>query len=146
MDRNYRLKFCEQCTKRNFNPQKGLVCSITNEYATFDRSCADFNEDPIAKAAIEREKQQQEYVQQADGSLGLSKYGIKNGFAIAAVCFFGGLIWIIGGLIAIDRIFFYPFFLIGFGIYKFIATLLAMNKQKAMTKVNKDMLDDDVKW
>lgn len=35
MTREERLKFCSICQKRQMDMQRGLVCSLTNEYATF---------------------------------------------------------------------------------------------------------------
>ena len=34
MTREERLKFCSICQKRQMDMQRGLVCSLTNEYAT----------------------------------------------------------------------------------------------------------------
>lgn len=45
MTREERLKFCSICQKRQMDMQRGLVCSLTNEYATFDEKCTDFEAD-----------------------------------------------------------------------------------------------------
>jgi uncharacterized RDD family membrane protein YckC len=47
MEREERLAYCKKCKKRKFSREKGLVCSITDEYATFDDTCSDFEEDII---------------------------------------------------------------------------------------------------
>jgi len=47
MEREERLAYCKKCKKRKFSREKGLVCSITDEYATFDDTCLDFEEDII---------------------------------------------------------------------------------------------------
>lgn len=46
MTREDHLKFCGVCTKRNFNPKVGIVCSLTGEVANFQGTCADYDEDP----------------------------------------------------------------------------------------------------
>ncbi len=50
MTREEQLEFCSVCTKRNFNPKMGIICSITNEKATFDGICTDYNEDEKEKS------------------------------------------------------------------------------------------------
>lgn len=45
MERKERVEFCKKCTKRKFSREKGLLCGITNAYATFEIDCADFEED-----------------------------------------------------------------------------------------------------
>lgn len=45
MTREEHLKFCTQCTKRNFNPKVGIICSLTGEVAAFQGSCADYSVD-----------------------------------------------------------------------------------------------------
>lgn len=49
MTREERLEFCSVCTKRAFNPKQGIVCSITNDVAAFDGTCADYVEDEQEK-------------------------------------------------------------------------------------------------
>jgi hypothetical protein len=44
MNREYRLGFCQTCTKRGMNPKFGIVCSLTNEPADFDLDCIDYNQ------------------------------------------------------------------------------------------------------
>lgn len=49
MTREERLEFCTICLNRKMNPQKGLVCQFTNEYADFEENCNDFKEDTEEK-------------------------------------------------------------------------------------------------
>ena len=59
MKREDHLKFCSICKKRQMDMQRGLVCSLTNEYATFEEKCTDFEAD---ETAIEKElTKQREY-------------------------------------------------------------------------------------
>lgn len=43
------LAFCTQCTKRSFDPAKGVICSLTSEQATFDGTCPDYEKDETVK-------------------------------------------------------------------------------------------------
>tara|TARA_R110002051_G_scaffold324618_1_gene422723 strand:+ start:3533 stop:3886 length:354 start_codon:yes stop_codon:yes gene_type:complete len=40
MTREEYLKFCKVCVNRKIDLQKGLVCSLTNEIASFDQVCS----------------------------------------------------------------------------------------------------------
>lgn len=46
MNRNEHLAFCSKCTKRKFDFNKGIVCSLTMEHADFTNYCQDFSTDP----------------------------------------------------------------------------------------------------
>lgn len=39
------LTFCKKCTHRKFNPEKGLLCGLTDEKPTFTGTCNDFSAD-----------------------------------------------------------------------------------------------------
>ena len=45
MNRETQLVFCKQCQKRAFNPKSGIICSITNEQASFIDDCENFEKD-----------------------------------------------------------------------------------------------------
>lgn len=45
MTREKRLEYCSICLNRKMNLQKGLLCGLTDDYAKFEDSCADFKED-----------------------------------------------------------------------------------------------------
>lgn len=49
MTREEHLKFCNICTKRKFNTQKGIICSLTNEIADFNTTCPNFEKDETIK-------------------------------------------------------------------------------------------------
>jgi hypothetical protein len=42
MLRQERLKYCKTCQKREFDFNKGILCSITKDYADFEDSCLDY--------------------------------------------------------------------------------------------------------
>lgn len=45
MTRKEHLQFCSKCTRRKFNEQVGLICSITDQKADFDPVCNHFDRD-----------------------------------------------------------------------------------------------------
>ena len=49
MTREEHLAFCKKCTNRQFDPQQGIICSITNEKADFEDTCPNFNLDEHVK-------------------------------------------------------------------------------------------------
>jgi len=60
MTRQERLEFCKICSKRGFSPQKGIICSLTNDIADFEELCKDYIiDDRIKGLADYKEKQEQ---------------------------------------------------------------------------------------
>lgn len=116
MDRAYRLQFCEKCSLRSFSIKKGLICSITNEPADFDEKCSNYIVDLRAeKEVIERNLDQAKRQQHKD-TMGLSKYGIKNGIVAGCVLLITALVWLALGIALLERIFYFPFVMIVLGI------------------------------
>ena len=130
MNRTYQLSFCKKCQKRLFTTQKGIVCSITNEYATFDDLCKDYVEDPIAKEEIEKKKLLLKNQEIEEESLGLSFLGVKNGIIAGQIAIFGAILWFILGIIYLNRIFFYPFILIIIGGIAWSKGIKRRNQEK----------------
>ncbi len=116
MNREDRLKYCKICTKRLFISEKGIVCSLTNEHASFNKYCKEFKEDLILKSVLEKQRIENEKEEIEEESLGLSSLGIKNGVLAGQIAIIGAILWLIIGVIYLDRIFFYPFALIAIGI------------------------------
>jgi len=110
------FELCKQCVNQKFTMEKGMVCSLTNEKASFIETCKDFIEDPVAKRQFEEKKLQTEIYEIEEESLGLSTFGIKNGVIAGKIAIFGAIIWLILGVVYMNRIFFYPFFLIFIGV------------------------------
>lgn len=52
MTRHEHLQFCKICTNRKLDMKRGLLCGLTGEYADFEGTCKDFQED-------EKEKERQ---------------------------------------------------------------------------------------
>jgi hypothetical protein len=42
MTRTEQLRFCRRCLKKDFNPKKGIVCSLTDDIADFEGDCEYF--------------------------------------------------------------------------------------------------------
>ena len=112
MTRAEYVAICETCLKRKNNLKKGLLCSLTNEYANFNTVCPDYAQDAVI---IQQQKDAasggQAKVPVFETENNLFKSGIWGGVAMLV----GGVAWIVIGL-AVDRIFFYPIFLIIAGI------------------------------
>lgn len=49
MTREEQVAFCKQCTNRKFDQQQGVICGLTNEKATFQDTCPDYNHDETYK-------------------------------------------------------------------------------------------------
>ena len=56
MRRKEHLEFCTICTLRSFNPNKGIICKLTNEIADFDPICNSFNKDIAQEGALFQKK------------------------------------------------------------------------------------------
>ncbi|MEQ8242556.1 hypothetical protein [Fulvivirga sp.] len=52
MTRDEQLAFCKKCLNRKMDFQKGIVCSITGEQATFQGDCSDFKLDETVKEEL----------------------------------------------------------------------------------------------
>ena len=139
MTREYHLGFCKQCVKKAFSSKKGIVCSLTGEHAAFEDDCPDYEEDTAVKTQLLLEKQAKEERELKKDTLGLSSFGVKNRKVASYILITGGLAWIVLGLVLLDRVFFWPIFLFGFGVYLYIKT----GKTESLEK-NKDesALDD----
>lgn len=56
LNREHHLKFCTVCKKRQTDPGKGMLCSLTGDYAAFDRECRDFEFDAKEQEKFNKEK------------------------------------------------------------------------------------------
>ena len=141
MDRAARLEFCQKCTKREFSPQKGIVCSLTKEHATFDGKCVDYHEDEKEAQLLENKKIIQQNEQQYEDSLGFSRIGIKDGVVVGIIVIVASVLWFLGGLFYLNRIFFYPPILLGLGIFTLVK---GINKRKKNKKSDDQILDKEI--
>jgi Na+/alanine symporter len=56
MTRNEQLVFCKVCVNKASSMEKGIICSLTSEQATFQTTCPDFIEDEKIKKNLAFEK------------------------------------------------------------------------------------------
>lgn len=141
MDRAYQLSFCKQCGLREFSKHEGIICSLTNEKATFETECADYSHDE--RLAIQREVLEEEQLQseKAQATMGLDTFGIKNGIAAGVIAMAGAVIWFFAGA-SIDIIFFYPPLLFTLGL---IALVRGIKVRRASRKKrSNDLLDSEI--
>lgn len=123
----------------------GVVCSITSERPAFEVECNDFEEDPkmIAKKRREEEDRQNEINNSASLSQTLeSNHGMNGRIIFGVISIVGAILWFVLGIVLMDRIFFYPIFLFGFGIYKIIDGI--SNKRQEVVRRDGDLLDDEL--
>jgi len=63
MELKQQLSFCKQCENRKFDPNTGIVCSLTLRKPDFLVSCKDFSQDPkeaqkmAAKASVAQQEE-----------------------------------------------------------------------------------------
>ncbi|WP_462319562.1 hypothetical protein [Marinilabilia sp.] len=49
MEREKQLRFCKICKNQKFDIKQGIICGLTEQKATFDLECAQFEEDAKLK-------------------------------------------------------------------------------------------------
>jgi len=117
MTREDHLAFCQQCLLRKFNLKKGIVCSLTGEHGAFDPTCPDYQEDEKEKKAIEKKEAEIQQQELEEETLGFSSVGIKDPTIAGFIALAIAAAWFVAGIIYLDRIFFYPIFLVVIGIW-----------------------------
>lgn len=152
LTRSEYVKICQSCQKSSFDSKKGVVCSLTNEHANFEGTCPDYSADEKSIKRAERvEKMYEEenissvYNQPSHNPSSTyknssSKTVWNKGFIGGLLMLIGGIVWIVVGL-AINRIFFYPIFLIIAGIVSM--TKAGNQKVQEMKKPDKSEILDD---
>lgn len=53
--RFYQLTYCNVCKLRDLNIEKGIICSLTNNIAKFEKECSDYDFDDLELAKIKNE-------------------------------------------------------------------------------------------
>lgn len=155
LTRDQYLAVCNTCLKRQFDKQKGIVCQLTGEHASFDQTCPDLEVDQLAVRRNERiEKHKQELsgglddisISGSSSSTSSSPFSsekkmLSGGAGTGALMVIGGVVWLGVGLAA-NRIFFYPFFLIIGGIVVLVKA--GAKKAKEIQQPDRsEILDDD---
>lgn len=132
------IAICQTCLKSKFDKKKGLVCSLTSEYADFiNEECPDYKAE---EKAIRRQKAAKRRVsEEKEDQKGIfsGKASIIGGTILVIL----GLAWIILGLVLIERFFFYPIVLIIGGIIsinKGAEKKVAENRREQSTVIDDD--------
>lgn len=93
MTREERLEYCQVCTKRKMDWNKGLLCGLTGEAAAFEQTCDSFQQD----------EKEVEYVQKRQIAVDESQIGDPKDFRKnknrGALIFWGGLLFAVIGFI-----------------------------------------------
>jgi hypothetical protein len=112
------LKFCRVCNNRKFNPELGVVCSLTQAKPSFEGNCATFSLD---KPEAERLLKLEQEAKAEDITQGSSPEaaGIRKGVLGGVIMLVVAVVWFFGGL-ATGYVFFYPPILAVIGIYAII--------------------------
>ncbi|MDN5203791.1 hypothetical protein QQ008_20540 [Fulvivirgaceae bacterium BMA10] len=121
------LKFCRTCQKRQLDPQRGIVCSLTNEKPTFTDNCPNYQIDSseaqrlasVEQEAIAAEKESNDFFSP-------EKKGIKMGVVGGVIMMIIALVWFFLGWQA-GYIYFYPPVLFVIGIYAFFRGIVKGN-------------------
>jgi len=67
MNKEQRLQFCKACKLQKIDPDKGIICSLTNSPAEFELACTMYREDPELKHQVEMDAiRNQLYRQESD--------------------------------------------------------------------------------
>ena len=56
MNRKEQLSYCKRCTHKKMDFEKGIICELTNDKATFTDSCPDFTVDQKIEEEISRKE------------------------------------------------------------------------------------------
>ncbi len=72
MELAQRLLTCKQCDKRKFDPNTGLVCSLTLRKPEFENDCNDFVIDPKEVAKLNAKA----YTAEKESGSSLSTWGV----------------------------------------------------------------------
>jgi len=62
MTRQERLEYCKICNNKSFSPNRGIICAITDNVATFEHTCQSFLLDEKIKSLQEYQKRQGTYI------------------------------------------------------------------------------------
>lgn len=134
------VAICETCLKRKNSFKAGIVCGLTDAHANFVNTCPDFEKDQLAVDRIERMKKEEATPAFNSQPFSTEKKMLSSGILGGILMVAGGIIWIIVGL-AVNRIFFYPFFLIIAGIVVIIKGL-AQKANEIQKPDTSNILDD----
>ncbi|WP_157637783.1 hypothetical protein [Flexithrix dorotheae] len=134
MTRKERLQFCGVCLNRKMDLQKGLLCGLTMQQATFEDNCTDFKLDEAEKSRKERIAMEAQQSEDDGDFFAPEKSGLKKGIFGGVLMMVIALVWFFVGL-AGDVIFYYPPILFVIGLIGFIRGIFQgnINGEKSKT-------------
>ena len=105
MRRKEQLEFCKVCTNQKFDSHKGIICGLTNDRATFEVSCDDFNEDmELATVHAQRKEDEAWYNQNATAQTRFVNYLLDFIFIMICNVLVGVILGIALALLAPDAL------------------------------------------
>lgn len=100
MTREERLRYCKVCDNKKHDFQRGLLCQLTDDYATFEDSCPDFVLTPGKKLIRKQKKRTVASDNAVKGSEKLTKKDIFMMSAFALTIIFINRLIIYSGLVS----------------------------------------------
>ncbi|MBN2891560.1 MAG: RDD family protein [Bacteroidales bacterium] len=97
MNRQERLKFCKVCKKQSYDQLKGIICSLTDDLASFENFCEYYEEDAIL--VVENKKKEDESdldVNMASQGKRLANRLLDYVFILVLALVFGVILGLIG--------------------------------------------------
>jgi hypothetical protein len=121
--------------------KKGLVCSLTDEQATFYESCEEFIEDSEQKLIVDRQKAFRSVQENEEETMGLSKFGIKNPISAGWTITLGSLLLTLIGIFIFNRI---SIWTLAFFVAGIVVLAKGYEKRKKEKPIQQDTLDGDL--
>lgn len=140
MDRKERLEYCNKCTKRSFDRNKGVVCSLTNEHADFNLTCEFFTEDEKVISKIEEQNKIKAAEKLDKETYGLSSLGITNLVTVGIIIIILSIIIQVAKIYYMNRISIYSLIFFVVGIIT-ISKGIQRNKKKSESD---NILDNNI--
>lgn len=142
--REHQLSYCEICTKKSFSPRKGIICGITQEIATFNHTCDDFEEDANLKRRNELSKQARLIEAKQESTMGLSIFGVKNGYVAGVVYIILGILSIVLTVFVFEVVTIWSFLVVIIGIVLIIKAAQTKTKNRPKKSAHADLLDEEL--
>lgn len=144
MTREEQLYFCKRCSNRQFDTKRGLICKLTNDYATFEVECEQYEADPTAIKDNDRWDAQINEREEKERTMGLAAIGIKNGTAAGVLITFGGFTWLVLGVVLLESIFLWSIGMMVAGIILLVKDRSDKAKLKRQNRGDSNTLDGDL--
>lgn len=133
------LAVCQVCEKSAFDKKKGIICSLTGAHANYETAkCPDYVSDEKAIKRAEAATRRELDAKEDNKGLWSKNIGMTGGIVLISLA----LVWMVIGIVFLDRIFIYPLILVVAGI---LAISNGAKKKKAVQKAaGSDVLDDEI--